>query len=216
MTTILSALDGIRGCKVAHIVAFNAPVKLKKGHGFAHPVRCLTVKRVLIAVAYKWMVDAQCMAEGLGDANGNPVTINPLPTWGEYKRRVDGSELPYMEHDGPEGPYYLPNMPVEYLHTEYRLMDGSSPMGSIVPYATVAPFLPTRSEGSRQPNAKKIPWRKNGLRNVIRVVIGETIAEGQATAILTAMLKGEQATVKEIAGKFAPAFRVEEIAGLTE
>lgn len=214
MSTVLKALDSVRGCKVAHIFSLNAPLRLKKGHGFAHPVRCLTVKRCLIGVAYKWLVDSECMIEGLGDKDGNPVTINPMPSWGEYKRRVDGSELPYMEHDGPEGPYYLPNCPVEYIHTEYRLMDGSSPIGSAIPHGAVAPFLPKKSEGGRQPNARKVPWRKNGMRNILRVVIGETVAEGEATAILTAMLADDKATVREIAGKFAPAFKAEEIAGI--
>lgn len=215
MTTVLSVLDAVRGCKVAHMFALNAPVRLKAGHGFAHPVRCLTVKRVLIGVAYDWLVNSRIMLEGIAGKDGSPVTFTSLPSWGEYKRRVDGSTLPYMEYDGPEGPYYLPNCPVEYLHTEYRLMDGSSPIGSPLPFASVAPFLPKKSEGGRQPNAVKVPWRKNGMRNVIRIVIGEQVAEGEATAMLTAMLADDKATVREIAGKFAPAFKAEEIAGLT-
>lgn len=209
--TILSVLDSVRGCKVAHTFSLNAPVKLKKGHGFGHPVRAFVVKRVLIGVAYKWLVDMQCMMEGLSDKDGNPVAINPLPSWGEYKKRVDGSDLPYMEHDGPEGPLYLPNMPVEYLHTEYRLMDGSGPMGSPITFASVAPFLPKKSEGGRQPNAKKIAWRKNGMRNVVRIVVGETVAENDAKGIIAALLKGEQQTVREIAAKFAPAFKAGEV-----
>lgn len=215
MTTVLSVLDAVRGCKVAHVFALNAPVRLKAGHGFTAPVRCLTVKRCLIGVAYDWLVNSRIMLEGIGGKDGSPVIFTSLPSWGEYKRRVDGSTLPYMEYDGPEGPYYIPNCPVEYIHTEWRLMDGSGIIGSPIPFAAVAPFLPKKSEGGRQPQAHKVPWRKNGLRNILRIVVGETVAEGEATDILTAMLKGEQATVRDIAAKFAPAFHAEEIAGLT-
>ena len=228
-TTVLSVLDSVRGCKVAHIAALNAPTRLKKGHPFAHPVRCFTVKRVLIGVEYEWLVNSRIMLEGIAGKDGSPVAFTALPSWGDYKRRVDGSSLPYMEYAGPEGPYYLPNCPVEYLVTEYRLMDGTSDEGTPIPYATVAPWLPKKSEGTRQPNAVKVPWRKNGLKNILRVIVGETIAEGDSGTLAAkaaagdkraeamirlaaALASGDGATAKEIAAAFAPVMP-KEVAG---
>lgn len=213
LAEVLKVLDGVRGCKVATVMALNAPVRLKAGHPFTAPVRAMVAKQCLIGVDYSWLVNSRIMLEGIAGKDGSPVTFAAVPSWGDYKRRVDGSLLPYMEHDGPEGPFYLPNCPVTYVATDYRLMDGSGPMGSLIPFATVAPWLPKRSEGGRQPQAVKVPWRKNGLKNVIRIAIGETITEGEAQPILSAIMAGDSATAAELAKRFAPVVRMEEVTG---
>lgn len=229
MTTVLNTLDAVRGAAVAFIVSLNAPVRLKKGHPFAHPVRCFTVKRTVIGVAYEWMVNSAILREGIAGKDGSLVSFTALASWGDYKRRVDGSTLPYMEYAGPEGPYYLPNMPVEHLVSEWRLMDGTSDEGTPIPHSAVAPWLPAKSEGKRQPQAAKIPWRKNGVKNILRVIVGPTIGEGDGGAIaaraaagderakglcrlVAALAAGDGATAREIAAIFSPVMP-KEVAG---
>ena len=219
------------GTRVITMQAVTIPA-LKTGNPFGgttktHNLRKYATVAVLAGGDYQWLVNISRVLEG---SPANPQTgeveqFVALPAnWGTYMVRPDGSRMPIVEHTPKTGPNagsrteYLPVSVIRSVSYEYRQIVSNPAFNPAMPEsvsnsrtvevpvatATVAAWLPAKTEGARQGIAKKIVWRKYEIGNIARVEIGEEVSDGVKKAAWDAAIAGDAPRVREIIATLSP------------
>lgn len=225
VSSILSAFNfhDVRVVEVESVTQTSVKASAKSIPGFdgnttAHNLRTVATVRGMVGVCYSWLVNiARVKAGAPVDADGRVESFTALPTWGEPVLSPAGERFPYVRHDdGPMGPFYLPMHPTACLSSVYRLEDGTP-----VDAGIVAPHRRSSGPSRRQglDGADGIVWRKYAVRNIARVKVGRTIADGPARTLALAIMglaevgpekiapidtAEAEATIRRIADAFAP------------
>lgn len=156
------------------------------GNTTHHNLRTVATVRGMVGVCYSWLVNiARVKAGKPFDADGRVESFTALPTWGEPVLSPAGERFPYVRHDdGPMGPFYLPMHPTGVLAMRYMIG------GDTIPDSVVAPHRRSSGPSRRQglDGSEGIVWRKYAVRNIARVKVGSTIADGPARTLALALM----------------------------
>lgn len=204
MSAILTTLD-FTGVRKLTIQSVTTPA-LKKGHPFGgnttvHGLRKYAEVELQCGGAgtYSFLVqslwNAYCLVTG---NDGQVERFVAEKTYGDHPRRVDGSTVPWLHHDGK---LYLPGSVVRSVAHCYRMVDGSTVDNATVDGVWTRGDKAPRTQQIADPAMRFIRWRNYLLSNVASVKVGEAVTAGEAVERFKTMLEG--LTTAEIAADFA-------------